>query len=177
MAVSGKINLYIENSKIRGKLCKWKKSFVNVFISDINPALYPNAKFMFLQVEQAINAWNTIFRSNNINIQFQIIQQAVQADIIVHWVKVGRTYEGMCKYLSVINNEIKKISIDIGLVNEFSGKNTTDLSIYCAIMHEFGHAVGLGHGIEINDIMYVPHQKNIQSPSENDIYVLQAIYK
>ncbi len=177
MTVSEKINLYIENSKIRGKLCRWKKSFVNVFISDINPTLYPNAKFMFLQVEQAINAWNNIFRSNNINIQFQIIQQAVQADIIVHWVKVGRTYEGMCKYLSVINDEIKKISIDIGLVNEFSGKNTTDLSIYCAIMHEFGHAVGLGHGIEINDIMYVPHQKNIQSPSENDIYVLQAIYK
>lgn len=177
MSLSDKINLYIENSKIRGKLCKWKKYSVNVFISTLNPVLHPRAQFMISQVEKAINSWNSIFRNNNINIQFQIIQQAAQADIVVHWVKVGRTYEGMCKYLSVIDDEIKKISIDIGLENEFSGKNTTDLSIYCAIMHEFGHAVGLGHGIEIDDIMYVPHQKNIQIPSENDICVLKKIYK
>ena len=83
----------------------------------------------------------------------------------------------MCKYLSVIGNSIKRISIEIGLPNEYSGKDTTDLSIYCAIMHEFGHALGLGHGIEIDDIMYVPHQKNISVPSENDIYVLKEIYK
>ena len=44
-------------------------------------------------------------------------------------------------------------------------------------MHEFGHALGLGHGIEIDDMMYVPHKKNIQIPSENDIHVLKTIYK
>ena len=44
-------------------------------------------------------------------------------------------------------------------------------------MHEFGHAVGLGHGIEPDDIMFVPHQKNISVPSENDLYVLKTLYK
>lgn len=173
MTLSSNINLYIENSRIKGKLCRWKKTFVTVFISDTP---HPRAKFMISQVETAVNSWNTVLKTNSINLQFQIISHAPQADIIVHWVKVGRVYEGMCKYLSVINDEIKKISIDIGLPNEYSGKDTTDLSIYCAIMHEFGHAMGLGHGVEVDDIMYVPHKKNISIPDENDIYVLKQIY-
>ena len=50
------------------------------------------------------------------------------------------------------------------------------LILLSAIMHEFGHALGLGHGVEIDDIMFVPHQKNISIPSENDVYVLKQIY-
>lgn len=176
MTVSTNINKFIENSLIRGKLCRWKKTVVNVFITSL-PINYPKKDFMQNQVISALNAWNNILKQINIPVQFHIISSASAADIIVHWVKVGRVYEGMCKYLSVIDNTINKISIDIGLENEFSGKNTTDLSIYCAIMHEFGHALGLGHGVDIYDIMYVPHQKNIQYPSENDIFVLKEIYK
>lgn len=119
--------------------------------------------------------WNKVLKEHYINVHFNPVGTAAQADIIVHWVKVGRVYEGMCKYLSVIDNRINKISIDIGLPNTY-GRETSDLSIYCAIMHEFGHALGLGHGVEIDDIMFVPHQKNISIPSENDVYVLKQIY-
>ena len=132
---------------------------------------------MYSQVDRAFQAWNLILKQNNINVLFQKVLSPNEADITVHWVKVGRVYEGMCKYLSVIGNSIKKISIEIGLPNEFSGKEVTDLSIYCAIMHEFGHALGLGHGADADDIMFVPHQKNISVPSENDLYVLKEIYK
>lgn len=124
-----------------------------------------------------MQSWNSTLASRHINICLQQTYSAAQADINIHWVKVGRVYEGMCKYLSIIGSQIVKISIDIGLPNEYSGKNTTELSIYCAIMHEFGHALGLGHGIEIDDIMFVPHKKNISIPSDNDLYVLEKIYK
>lgn len=176
MSISNNISTYIQNSLIRGKLCRWDKASVSVFITAL-PVNYPRKDFMYNQVINAINSWNNILRQQSIHIQFQKTDTAVNADIIIHWVKVGRVYEGMCKYLSVTNNTINKVSIDIGLENEFSGKNVTDLSIYCAIMHEFGHSLGLGHGVEIDDIMFVPHQKNIQHPSENDIFVLKEIYK
>ncbi len=176
MGISNNINVYIENSKIRGKLARWKKSFVNYYITPPAGANIQKDDLHF-QIEKAAESWNSYLRENGLPIHFQEVSNALSADIIVHRVKVGRVYEGMCKYLSVINDEIKKVSVEIGLPNEFSGKNTTDLSIYCAIMHEFGHALGLGHGVDIDDIMFVPHRKNISTPSENDIFVLREIYK
>lgn len=176
MVLSSKISTYMQNSLLRGKLCCWKKAVVMVFISPITSLEQTNKVFLHSEVERAIMSWNGILRSCGINLQFQVVSQATQADIVVHWVKVGRVYEGMCKYLSIINDEIKKVSIEIGLPNSYSGKTITDLSIYCAIMHEFGHSLGLGHGVEIDDIMFVPHQKNISTPSENDLYVLKKMY-
>ena len=176
MTISQNIQQYINNSKIRGQLCRWDKQIINVYITPIT-ANINNKNFMFSQIQKSIQSWNEVLQRNGFSIKFYEVNSPQQADITVHWVKVGRVYEGMCKYLSVIGNSIKKISIEIGLPNEFSGKDTTDLSIYCAIMHEFGHALGLGHGVEIDDIMFVPHQKNISVPSENDIKLLKEIYR
>lgn len=175
MALSANINKYIQNSLIRGKLCKWDKLIINVYITPIT-ANISNKEFFVSQVFSAMQNWNKVLKEHYINVHFNPVGTAAQADIIVHWVKVGRVYEGMCKYLSVIDNRINKISIDIGLPNTY-GRETSELSIYCAIMHEFGHALGLGHGVEIDDIMFVPHQKNISIPSENDIHVLKKIYE
>ncbi len=172
--VSRQITKYIDDSKINGKLCRWDKPIINVFVTELRSAQAEN--FRYDKIEKAIQTWNDVLLKNAINVRFQITSTPAGADIVVHWVKVGRVYEGMCKYVSVVNGVFKKISIDIGLPNEFSGKETTDLSIYCAIMHEFGHALGLGHGVEVDDIMFVPHQKNISIPSENDLYVLKQIY-
>ena len=175
MAISANIQHYIDNSKLRGRLCRWNKTILNVFITDITASI-SNKDFMYSKVLKAMQSWNEVFKTNGVSLVFQQVHNPEQSDITVHWVKVGRVYEGMCKYLSIVGNEIKKISVEIGLPNEFSGKDTTDLSIFCAIMHEFGHSVGLGHGVEIDDIMYVPHQKNIFAPSENDLYVLKILY-
>ena len=175
MTVSEKINQYIENSKIRGKLAKWKKESINVFITPIS-ANVTNKEYYYSEILKAMFQWNQALQKNNIRRNFIQTTTPQNADIIIHWTKVGRVFEGMCKYLSVIDDEIKKVSIDVGLENEFSGKNTTNESIFFVMMHEFGHSLGLGHGIEVDDVMYVPHQKNISAPSENDIHVLKTIY-
>ncbi len=176
MTISTNIEKYIENSKINNRLCKWEKPCINIYVMPIS-ANVNSKEFYYSEIKRGIKKWNCVLRNNGINRSFQIINTATDADIVIHWTKVGRVFEGMCKYLSVVNGVFKKISIDVGLANEFSGKNTTDESIFFVIMHEFGHALGLGHGIDVDDVMYVPHQKNISAPSENDIYVLKEIYK
>lgn len=133
--ISSDIQKYIENSKIRGQLAGWKKSFVNYFITP-PPGTSNTKDFYIFPNNKSSNFLEQLLRKNAIPIQFQEVSTPNEADIVVHRTKVGRVYEGMCKYLSVINGEIKKISIDIGLPNTFSGKETTELSIYCAIMHE-----------------------------------------
>ena len=173
--ISNNIDKYIENSKVNGKLIKWDKNVLNVFVADIVGNI-SNKDFYKSEVQRAIQSWNTILKTCNIHIMFNQIYLPNSADIIIKWTKVGRVFEGMCKYPSVINGIIKKISIDIGLPNEYSPKNTTNESIFATMMHELGHALGLGHGVAADDIMFVPHQKNISSPSENDLYILKKIY-
>jgi hypothetical protein len=175
MTISAKIEKYIEDSKINGKLCRWDKSIVNVFITPIVGNI-PDKNFLYSEILRAIELWNKILIENKINLKFYQVSIPQNADIVVHWVKVGRVFEGMCKYVSVINGSIKKISIDIGLHNEFSPKQVTKESIFSAMLHEFGHSMGLGHGVEIDDVMFVPHQKNVLTPSENDLFVLKKIY-
>ena len=161
---------------IRGRLSGWKiGSNVKVFITPITMQL-ESKDFYYDEIKRAMAKWNTILEQQDINLTLNIVDNPQNADIIIHWVKVGRVYEGMCKYLSVIADKIKKVSIEVGLENEYSPKNVTKESIFFVMMHEFGHALGLGHGVEVDDVMYVPHAKNISEPSENDIFVLKMIY-
>lgn len=176
MAISADIKKYIENSKMNNRLCRWEKTCINIYVMPIS-ANINNKEFYYSEIRRGVEKWNSVLRDCGIIRTFQLGGAPADADIIIHWTKVGRVFEGMCKYLSVVNGEFKKISIEVGLANEFSGKNTTNESIFFVIMHELGHALGLGHGIDVDDVMYVPHQKNISEPSENDIYVLKEIYK
>jgi len=175
MALSSDINKYIEDSKINGRFCKWDKNVIHVFVTQITANISDKA-FLYSEVEKAISVWNKVLTENNIQVLFNKISTPSNADVVIHWTKVGRVFEGMCKYPSIINGIFKKIIIDIGLPNEYSGKNTTNESIFATILHELGHSLGLGHGVEIDDAMFVPHKKNIAIPSENDIYVLKLIY-
>ena len=175
MVISAKINEYIKNSMIRGKLAGWKKPSVSVYITPITMQI-ESKNFYYSEIKRAMDNWNNKLVEVGINVRFVITEQPQNADIVIHWTKVGRVFEGMCKYLSVIGNEIKKVSIEVGLYNELSPKETTKESIFFVMMHEFGHSLGLGHGVEVDDVMYVPHQKNVSVPSENDIFVINMIY-
>lgn len=173
--VSELINKYIENSKVNGILIKWDKPIINIYVMPIVAGI-SDRNFYVSEIQRAILNWNKILKECAVNIQFNIVNVAEQSDIVIHWTKVGRVFEGMCKYPSVIGGIIKKVSIDIGLPNSYSPKNTTNESIFATMMHELGHALGLGHGVDVDDIMFVPHQKNISLPSENDLFVLKKIY-
>ena len=173
--VAKNIEKYIKNTKIKGKFCKWNKSSILVAVTPI-VANISNKQFLYSEIDRAISIWNKSLKDNLINVQFCITNQPTNADVVISWTKVGRVFEGMCKYPSIVNNEFRKIFIEIGLPNEHSGKNTTNESIFFVMMHELGHSLGLGHGVNVDDLMFVPHQKNISKPSENDIYVLKQIY-
>lgn len=167
------IEKYLKNSLINGKICRFAKREINIFIQQISANIPNFQKENYYQIiRQAVNIWN-----NYAPVKFNITASPQNADIIINWTKVGIKFEGMCKFPSIVVSEIRKVSIEIGLPNTNSPKIINDATILHTALHELGHAMGLGHGVDENDIMFVPHTKTLHTPSENDIYVLQKLYK
>lgn len=172
MTISDNINLYIKDSLINGKVCRFGKSAVNYYIQTISAPISQTEKQEYYSIiNQAATIWNRVAPVN----LFQS-QTPQNADIIITWTKVGIKFEGMCKFPSIIASEIKKVSIEIGLPNPNSPKNITNSTILHTTLHELGHAMGLGHGVDSNDLMFVPHTKTLNIPSQNDIFVLKTLY-
>ena len=172
MTISANIDKYIKDSLINSKVCRFNKSTVSVFITKIVANMPDSQKQdCYFAVRQAMQIWNKFAPVNFIENNNQ------NADIIINWTKVGIKNEGNCKYISIIANEIKAITIEIGLPNEYSPKVVNNSTILHTCLHEFGHALGLGHGVDTDDLMFVPHQKTLNTPSENDLFVLNLLYK
>lgn len=172
MPISQNINNYIKDSMINGKVCRFNKLSISVYISEISANLPISQKYAYYEkIKQAISIWNKFSPA-------KFIQSSTPngADIIVNWVKTGIKFEGMCKFRSIIASEIKAITIEIGLPNPNSPKTITEETILHSALHELGHSLGLGHGISPDDLMFVPHQKTLNTPSDNDLYVLNTLY-
>ena len=163
---------YIKDSLINKRICRWDKNEINFYIADIVSNIKSYEKEQYCQIiKSAAKIW-----SETGIIRLIYTENRDKADIVVNWTKVGRVFEGNCKYVSLINSGFRLVSIEIGLPNEYSPKIVSDDTILHTALHEFGHALGLGHGIDADDIMFVPHQKTLNKISKNDYEVLRFLY-
>ncbi len=172
---SGKFTVPIESSS---STIRWNHFPLTVYIDDSfierNPEYTDN-------VREALELWETA--SNNL-VSFTITTSS-SADIVVEWTAslkekstdtLGNTD---LKFINVSNFGVIQ-DATIEMLTRTNGKQLNEIDMTNLALHEIGHAIGLKHSSDGNDIMYptleIP-SSSIKEISQEDIQKLTDLYK
>jgi len=117
-------------------------------------------------VQYALNVW----RKADDRINYVFVNSKREADISIIFIEnLGDKYEddylGLTEYDMGRNKIIDHSKIQISLI-KFGDEIVSDGEIKATIIHEFGHALGLGHSKSEHDIMY-PYISDKHTPEMN----------
>lgn len=140
------------NSLWNGKHWDFNDFPLKVFVKKSSS---PNFKSKYNNyIEYAFKVWETADE----RINFEYTQSSSDADIIFSFEnnlmnKYDENYLGLTEYELGRNNRIIRSFVEISLL-KFDDRKISDGEIKSTIIHELGHALGLGHSSNHLDLMY-----------------------
>ncbi len=132
----------------------WEESNfpLRIYVKESSSRYYKSAYKDY--VKYAMDVW----RKADDRIQYKFVKSPDEADITIIFVEnLGDEYEenylGLTNYDTNRNNQIEFSKIEISLIKNGNEKISAG-EIKATIIHEFGHAFGLGHSNSEKDLMY-----------------------
>lgn len=169
------IKSYLNESVKNGYLLRWSRMPITVYIAPMNfyskqgeDSAYRNL------VMRALKSWEVVSEGL---IKFKYVNSLYDSQINVDWKRVERTALGHCTYNYDNQMRLYGADVSIGLTDgKIHQAYESQDEVYHTILHEIGHALGLGHSPYENDIMYTPHKYGVVELSDNDIFSIQCLY-
>lgn len=167
---------YVSESLKNGRLMRWTFMPLKVYIAPMK--FYSKAgqdyKYRGL-VKRALDEWQNATKGK---ISFRITDTLLDSNINIEWKRVERKALGLCNFSYDAQHRLYGAEVSIGLTEGLVHADYMDESeVYHTILHEIGHAVGLGHSPNKKDIMYTPHQKGINKVSSGDVLTVNWLYR
>ena len=153
-----------------------------------NPILVHIAPFHWYQKEKQDNAkryeymvWHGFELWSQYSkglIRFQRVATLQESQINIVWRRVDRKSLGHCEYSWNPQGQLYSAEISIGLTDgTVHGYYDNPEEVRRTILHEIGHALGLGHSNHVRDIMYPVHQIGVNQLSARDLHTLEWLYR
>lgn len=154
---------------------RWINMPLKVFIAPMNfySKRGQDAKYRGF-VKRALDEWSKV---SNGKVSFVIVDNLYDSQVNIEWKRVERKALGMCYFQYDKFNRLGSAEVQIGLTEGLVHAEYMDEGeVYHTILHEIGHAIGLGHSPFKNDIMYTPHQQGVLHVGPGDRLTVNWLY-
>ena len=166
---------YVAESLKNGRIMRWTFMPLNIYIAPMNfySKQGQDMKYRHMVI-RALEEWQKATRGK---ISFKVVNTLLESNVNIDWKRVERKALGYCYFSFDGANRLYGAEVAIGLTEGLVHADYMDESeVYHTILHEIGHAIGLGHSHNKADIMYTPHQRGINSISQGDVLTVNWLY-